>query len=407
MSQSSSLLGPIRPRLIIHGGAGNITRQNIPPVKLEAYRSSLLSILRNSAKLLSNPNARALDVAVHAVSLLEDDELFNCGKGAVFTSDGTNELEASIMVSNGYRKRGVGCSLLRRVKNPIKLAKEMLVRGEEVDGGGGGGHCQLSGEALEALAEKWGLELVDPSYFWTKERWDQHKKGLEREKRRELSACSTWDPIEYVPQGTVGAVVLDSTGTIATCASTGGLTNKLRGRIGDTPTVGAGFWAEEWDQQPSQRMVYRPQLPPLGPIENISRGNITSLIGQCFAPPGEDSNLSETKPVSVRHAVGLSGTGNGDSFLRLSAARTTAAMSRFSYPNQSLATAVSLVAGPGGELQRSAGDRWNKTGEGEAGIIAIELVGREANISFDFNRGMFRAYLDDNGQEVFAAFRDD
>src|ERR1700760_3533492 len=133
------------PRIILHGGAGNITRENIPPPKLVLYRAALLSILEECNALLSKPGARALDVAVHAVSLLEDDPLFNCGKGAVFTRAGTNELEASVMVSNGYRKRGIGCMLLKHVKNPIRLAREMLVKGEQ-DENAAGGHCPLSGE---------------------------------------------------------------------------------------------------------------------------------------------------------------------------------------------------------------------------------------------------------------------
>src|ERR1700761_9550904 len=132
------------PRIILHGGAGNITRENIPPPKLALYRKALLAILDKSNGLLSRPGACALDVAVHAVSLLEDNPLFNCSKGAVFTRAGTNELEASVMVSNGYRKRGIGCMLLKRVRNPIRLAREMLVKGEQ-DENAAGGHCQLSG----------------------------------------------------------------------------------------------------------------------------------------------------------------------------------------------------------------------------------------------------------------------
>jgi hypothetical protein len=98
----------IRPRIIIHGGAGNLNRATIPKESYETYRSSLLTILESSSELLSKPDATILDVATHAVSLLEDDPLYNSGKGAVFTRAGTQELESSIMVSNGYKKRGVG-----------------------------------------------------------------------------------------------------------------------------------------------------------------------------------------------------------------------------------------------------------------------------------------------------------
>jgi L-asparaginase len=406
----------IAPRIILHGGAGNITRENIPPPKLALYRAALLSILEESNALLSKPGAFALDVATYAVTLLEDNPLFNCGKGSVFTRSGTNELESSIMVSDGTKKRGVGCSLLRRVKNPIKLAREMLLRGETDNGGGAGGHCQLSGEELESLAEKWGCEMVDPSYFWTKERWEQHKRGLEKEKLAirnsigESNGDPSWDPIEYVPQGTVGAVVLDSFGTIAVATSTGGLTNKLAGRIGDTPTLGAGFWAEEWIDDPVSTERRHPNTTAPSIIDTLSRGNILSIIQDCFSD--NHSNMVQYDSISsnektIRHAVGLSGTGNGDSFLRLSAARTTAAISRYSTPQVSLVEAVTRIAGPGGELQKSAGDRWGASGEGEAGIIGIEIIGTQSHLACDYNRGMFRAYMTDDGKAVFGAFRGD
>jgi L-asparaginase len=126
---------------------------------------------------------------------MEDNPLFNCSKGAVFTCAGTTELEASIMVSNGYRKRGVGCMMLKRVKNPIKLAREMLVKGEYSDGGGAQGHSQLSGEVLEELAEKWGLELVEQGYFFTQRRWDEHIRGLQKEEHGEGSTHDLAAPV--------------------------------------------------------------------------------------------------------------------------------------------------------------------------------------------------------------------
>jgi L-asparaginase len=253
---------PIQPRIIIHGGAGNIRRDTLPKESYEAYRSSLLHVLHESSSLLSRPDATALHIATHAVTLLENDPLFNCGRGAVFTRSGTVELEASIMVSAGFRKRGVGCMTLKHVKNPIRLAKELLVRGEKDDGGGAGAHVQLSGDELERLAAVWGCELVDQSYFFTQRRWEEHKRGLEREKLKArgeyydknnhydcligLDGGPSWNGHEYLPQGTVGAVVLDRFGTICAATSTRGLTNKLPGRVGDSPTLGAGFWAEEW-----------------------------------------------------------------------------------------------------------------------------------------------------------------
>ncbi len=260
----------ITPRLIIHGGAGNITPSNLPPARYEEYHDALLSIVSKTHHYLLSPH-NALDTVTFAVEQLENNPLFNSGKGAVFTRDGINELEASIMVSSGKKKRGVGLMGLRHVKNPIRLAREMLVRGEEDLEGGNGehrgpmmawkngefegkppsggaqGHCQLHGEGAEKLARKWGLEMVDEGYFFVQNRWDEHIKGLEREKEGKGHAC--WDAQEYVPQGTCGAVALDVDGVCAVATSTGGMTNKLTGRIGDTPTLGAGFWAEEWEER--------------------------------------------------------------------------------------------------------------------------------------------------------------
>jgi len=448
MSSPASSNGAIMPRIIIHGGAGNITRSNLPPASWHAYRNSLLDVLQSASHALSRPGATALDVATHAVALLEDNPLFNAGKGAVFTRAGTNELEASVMVSNGYRKRGVGCMILRRVKNPIKLAREMLVRGEEEGGGGGQGHCQLSGEYLEELARGWGVEMVEPGYFWTRKRWEQHLKGL-RERGAEASSIHgpavdqippvpvdilsddpSWDGKEYLPQGTVGAVVLDSFGTVCVATSTGGMTNKLPGRIGDTPTLGTGFWAEEWFEEPVRassriQMGYLPQAQrSLSPAMGFSAlGGLQTTLSQCLPLSGiksytplqaettshtETENEKPAKPRRIRHAVAMSGTGNGDSFLKTAACRTAAAMSRFSSPNLSLASSVNRVAGSGGELQLSAGDHWGLTGEGEGGIIGIELVGTDGKLVSDFNcGGMFRAWVDERGRQRCMVFKEE
>lgn len=413
----------IQPRIILHGGAGNIHRQNLSKESYETYKASLLDILHEASYLLSRPDATALDIATHAVKLLEDDPLFNCGKGAVFTRAGTVELESSVMVSKGYRKRGVGCMALKHIKNPILLAKEMLIRGEKQDGGGAGAHCQLSGDELEKLATTWGCEIVDQSYFFTKRRWEEHQRGLsesqasvqEFKKTQGDNRDPSWDGQEYLPQGTVGAVVLDRFGTICAATSTGGLTNKLPGRIGDTPTLGAGFWAEEWTREfaKPQQMLYR--CPTTSSTSNsMTQANVSNLFAPClpFATTSKQPQAPLLDAKDISHAascaVGMSGTGNGDSFLRISAVRTAAAISRFSSPPVSLSKAVHRIAGPGGDLQLSAGDRWGKTGEGEGGIIGIELFGSQGKVVWDFNcGGMFRAWVDDDGQSHFMAFRDD
>jgi L-asparaginase len=411
--------GSVTPRIIIHGGAGNLTKTSIPHDRYTTYQASLTRILSESAKLLSVPEISALDVATHAVSLLEDDPLYNSGKGAVFTRAGQNELECSIMVSNGYRKRGVGCMLLKHVKNPIKLARELLIRGEQVDGGGAQDHCQYSGEFVEALAQKWGLEIVGQEYFFTSGRWDEHMRGLAEEKRREergleVDEMSEWEKETYIPLGTCGAVVVDSFGTICVATSTGGLTNKVPGRIGDTPSMGTGYWAEEWFEAAKTEMLYQPSQQASSPIEKLSRGDIRSLVGDCLPSVSSPQPSTTAQPPSqvsekrskVRHAVGLSGTGNGDTFIRMCATRTTAAYSRFS--KASLSTATTWMAGRDGELQKSAGDRWGKVHEGVGGVVGIEVVGKKVDVVFDYNcGGMFRAWTEEDGSKKCLIFRED
>ncbi|KAF1953715.1 N-terminal nucleophile aminohydrolase [Byssothecium circinans] len=411
----------ITPRIIIHGGAGNITRQSISKERYDAYQVSLRRILASAADYLSQPGTSALDAATYAVSLLEDDPLYNSAKGAVFTREGKNELECSIMISNGYRKRGVGCMLLQHVKNPIKLARHLLIKGEEDGGDGSQDHCQYSGEFVEALAEKWGLEMVQPSYYFTQQRWDEHQRGLKEDREREQQGLkedemSDWEKNNYIPLGTCGAVVLDSFGTICAATSTGGLTNKVPGRVGDTPTIGAGFWAGEWFEEAlsiKHGMVYRPSAPT--PLDKLSRGNIGSLLSDCLPVMASNAPLREQvdsldcyneKGKPVRHAVGMSGTGNGDSFLRLAVANTTANKSRFT--STSLSDSVHWMAGPNGQLQKSAGERWGHTHEGTGGLIGIELVGTEGTVVFDYNcGGMFRAWTEENGEQKCQIFRED
>lgn len=491
---ASDAPGHIKPRIIIHGGAGNISPTNLPPPLYEAHRQALLKILSSTATLLEDPKTTALDAACHAVTLLELNPLYNAGRGAVFTTAGRIEHEASVMVSSPHplgprehaaatassssgglsrldlRKRACSSIHTSRVKHPILLAREILVRGGMEDGGGAGGHNQLSGIEVEGLAKEWGLEMRPPSWFWERKRWDQHRRGLglsddtetfEREKRkadeeagcdgtelhyeplaedagicagaegierlhdekaRAVDGCAyceeapgkTWNGKDYLPQGTVGAVVLDRFGTICAATSTGGMTNKLPGRVGDTPTIGAGFWAESWQDHGPPKLV--PQ--PSSPLSHVIRGDWKSfcrailpswLVGtntnSAYLPITEAEKGSQ-KSSHVR-AVGMSGTGNGDSFLRICAARTVAAVVRFSPPEQhvSLQRALSGVAGPDGALQASAEDRWGKTGEGEGGIIGIELVNGQGKIVSDHNcGGMFRTWIDDDGKKRMMAF---
>jgi L-asparaginase len=265
---------------------------------------------------------------------------------------------------------------------------------------------------------------VDGRYFWTRKRWEEHRAGLgkgqgEYETARlamgdgEESIGSfdededgfddpSWNGSDYLPQGTVGCVVLDREGTLCVATSTGGITNKLPGRVGDTPTLGAGFWAEEWAMPP----------PTAGPVtlSPSPLSSFTSLLTSCLPPLAAYLSIPQDDATpcyrSRRRATAISGTGNGDSFLRLAAVRTASAIARFS-PHTSLQTAVTAVAGPHGMLQQSAGDRWLKSGEGEGGMIGIELDedGR-GRVVADFNcGGMFRAWIDDSGEERAMVFR--
>jgi len=183
----------------------------------------------------------------------------------------------------------------------------------------------------------------------------------------------------------------------------------LTPRFSTAPTIGAGFWAEEW-QEPRPELSRQPQLQ--SPLAAVVVERIWHAVGECLpglggyvkVPPMAYENL---KSSTTTRAVAMSGTGNGDSFLRTAGVRTAAAIARFA-PRRSLASAVTEIAGPGGELQRSAGDRWHKTGEGEGGIVGIEMINGVGRIVYDFNcGGMFRTWIDDDGTKRVMVFKDE
>lgn len=375
----------------------------------------------------------ALEIATYAVVQLENNPLFNSGHGAVFTRDGINQLEASVMVSRGFKKRGVGVMGLRHVRNPIILARKMLEHGEQdlavkneleprsigqrVNAPSAQGHTQIYGAAAEKLARQYGCEMVDTSYYFTQQRWDEHIRALEKEKQGK--ATGTWDANEYLPQGTCGAVAMDSEGVICTATSTGGMTNKLTGRVGDTPVPGAGFWAEEWREagDPTGRSGWDKFVDSISAADSglSITGPLKSLLADCLPTPWMYTPVRLDEPagsvVKSKRAIGVSGTGNGDSFLRVCAAHTVAAMAQWKV--ESGGKALSSIAGPQGVLQQSAAERWGKTGEGEGGMIGIEgieihdsqgrVVGTRSSILMDYNcGGMYRAWIDDNGKPVMS-----
>lgn len=209
-----------KPVIVIHGGAGNIG--NMSPAEENAYREKLSEALDAGYTVLEN-GGTSLEAVVAAVNIMEDSPLFNAGKGAVFTSEGTNELDASIM--DGSNLQAGAVASVTTIKNPINAALAVMTSSP---------HVMLVGAGAEVFAKEQGLEIVDPSYFYTEKR----KEQLDRRQQRE------GNKFDFHKWGTVGAVALDKDGNLAAATSTGGMTNKQYGRVGDSPIIGAGTYAE-------------------------------------------------------------------------------------------------------------------------------------------------------------------
>ena len=274
--------------VVIHGGAGTILKKDMSPELEEQYRAKLKEALTQSYQKIKDGKS-SLEAVEAAIVVMEDSPLFNAGKGAVFTSDGRNELDASIMY--GKDKSAGAVAGLTVVKNPIKAAIAVMQKSE---------HVMMIGKGAEQFAKKEGLEIVNPKYFWTQHRWD----ALQKVKKAELKANqpnamnnSHYPSYYWVDKkfGTVGCVALDKDGNISAGTSTGGMTNKKYGRVGDAPIIGAGTYA--------------------------------------------DKN------------VGISGTGWGEFYIRTSAARTVAA--KYEYQNKDVKTATQEVML---EIEKLGGD---------------------------------------------------
>jgi beta-aspartyl-peptidase (threonine type) len=218
--------------LAIHGGAGTIERSKMTPEKEREYRAGLERALSAGYEILKRGGS-SLDATEAAVRVLEDDPHFNAGRGSVFTSAGTNEMDASIMDGKTLRAGAVGS--VQHVKNPIGLARLVMEKSP---------HVMLDCAGAEAFAKANGIELVDQKYFFTQERWDALQKIKAAEKNRASGAGTSFLITDQDRHGTVGAVALDGDGNLAAATSTGGTTNKLPGRIGDTPVIGAGTYAK-------------------------------------------------------------------------------------------------------------------------------------------------------------------
>ena len=220
--------------IVIHGGAGTILRENMTPEDEAAYKAKLEEAIRVGYEILKNGGS-SLDAVEKTINVMEDSPLFNAGKGAVFTNAETNELDASIM--DGKTLNAGASAGTTIVRNPINLARAIMEKSP---------HVMLSGKGAEEFAKEQGIQIVDPSYFFTERRYNSLLKIKETEKV-ELDhddKTAFYDPtIKDSKFGTVGCVALDKNGNLAAGTSTGGMTNKRWGRIGDAPIIGAGTYA--------------------------------------------------------------------------------------------------------------------------------------------------------------------
>jgi beta-aspartyl-peptidase (threonine type) len=215
--------------IAIHGGAGTLTREEMTPEKEAAYRNGLRQAIEAGIHILEKQGS-ALDAVEAAVRVLEDHPLFNAGKGAAFSHDGTHELDAAIM--DGHTREAGAVAGVKGIKNPVSLARLVMEKSD---------HVLLAREGAEEFARRMKIEPVPEAYFYTQERYDQ----LQKKKEQGGAPSENLKSQKGARFGTVGAVALDNDGHLAVATSTGGLTNKRFGRVGDSPLVGAGTYAND------------------------------------------------------------------------------------------------------------------------------------------------------------------
>ncbi len=230
---------PPKVVLAIHGGTAG-PRSELSPELEKLVRADMQRALEAGHAVLQKPDGTALDAVEAAVRVLEDSPHFNAGKGSVFTHEGQIEMDASIMDGSNLKAGAVASVTV--IKNPITAARAVMDKTR---------HVLLAGRGAEVFATKAGLETVDPAYFWTERRWNQIKKIWDREakeradgKQARADSAPNDSRESDEPWGTVGAVARDARGNLAAATSTGGRTNKMYGRVGDSPIVGAGTYAE-------------------------------------------------------------------------------------------------------------------------------------------------------------------
>jgi L-asparaginase / beta-aspartyl-peptidase len=228
--------------IVLHGGAGVIERNSMTPQREAAYRASLSAALKAGADVLDKGGS-SVDAVETAIRLMEDDPLFNAGKGAVFTAAGKNELDAAIM--DGATMKAGSVAAVTHTRHPISLARAVMDKSP---------HVMLIGDGADAFGAAHGIEQVDPSFFFTERRWQQLVQQLKKEGKpipprpagappAPANPVSELEPAEAHKFGTVGVVALDRQGNIAAGTSTGGTQAKLWGRVGDSPIIGAGTYA--------------------------------------------------------------------------------------------------------------------------------------------------------------------
>lgn len=319
--------------LAIHGGAGTILKKNMTPEKEKAYQQALNDALQAGYKIL-NGGGTALDAVEATVRVLEDCPLFNAGKGAVFTNEGKNELDASIM--NGKTLAAGAVASVTTIRNPITAARAVMERSQ---------HVMMVGAGAEKFAKQQGLEIVDPSYFYTEERWqgllkvraeDPDSVALDHGNKTKTTGVLKQPENRDYKYGTVGAVAVDMQGNLAAATSTGGMTNKKFGRIGDAPIIGAGTYADN-------------------------------------------------------NTVAVSCTGWGEFFIRLSVAKTVSDL--MEYKNFTVKQATDELIHK--KVPALGGD---------GGLIAVDKNG---NIAMPFNtEGMYRGYIKQDGKPVVSIYKD-
>lgn len=327
---------PAKWAIVMHGGAGVIERGSMTPDRDKAYRAGLDEAIHAAAAKLDSGGS-AVDAVEAALRKLEDNPLFNCGKGAVFTAAGRNELDSAIM--DGKTLKAGAAASLTHTKNPITLARAIMEKSP---------HVMLIGAGAEEFAQTVHVEQVEPSYFFTEQRWQSLVRQLRKEGRPIPPRPDGAPPESTKPQamletpdahkwGTTGIVIRDRAGNVAAGTTTGGVSGKLFGRVGDSPIIGAGTYA---------------------------------------------SNAS----------CAVSATGTGEYFIRLTVARTICSLVQ--YKGMKLQAAVDEVIGK--ELTDLRGD---------GGVVALTPDGQ---LAWGFNTlGMFRARLVEGGSVQMGIYKDE